>query len=271
VSDQVSAPLATVLVRTKNEAASIGRLLEILASQTIADRLETIVVDSGSKDATVEIARDAGATVIEIAPEEFTYGRALNIGSAAANAPIVIALSAHAFPREDAWAERLVAKFDRPQVACASGAPWGPNRTPLSGELEQDLAVARRDHSLGYSNAAGAYRMELWRRRPFREDMPFTEDKEWAWHWLSEGWKVVLDPALQVEHDHSHDPLPTAFERARCEWAGFAMYLDVPPYPARALIRDWWSDLDGHANHARARLSPWRAARLLGKYAGLRR
>jgi rhamnosyltransferase len=267
----VSDPVATVLIRTKNEAASIGRLLEILSSQTIADKLETVVVDSGSTDATVQIARDAGARVIEIAPEEFTYGRALNVGSAAARAPIVIALSAHAFPRDDTWAERLVAKFERPRVACASGAVSGPNGTALSGEYEQDLASARSDHRLGYDNSAGAYRTELWRRRPFREDMPFTEDKEWAWHWLNDGWRVALDPALQVEHDHSRDPLHVIFERSRRGWIGFTMYLDLPPYPARELLREWWSNLDGHANHARARLSPRRLARLLGKYAGLRR
>jgi rhamnosyltransferase len=266
----MSDPVATVLIRAKNEAASIGRLLETLASQTIADRLETIVVDSGSTDATVAIARDAGANVIEIAPEEFTYGRALNIGSAAATGPIVIALSAHAFPRDDSWAERLVAKFERPYVACASGSVFDEDDKPLFGEVEQDVEAAARNYRIGYSNAAGAYRTELWRQRPFREDMPFTEDKEWAWHWLNQGWRVVLDPALEVDHDHSHDPFRATFERSRREWVGFRMYVDVPPYPARAFLRDWWSNLEGYANHLRARLSPWRFMRLLGKYVGLR-
>jgi rhamnosyltransferase len=266
----VSAPAATVLIRTKDEAASIGRLLEIVASQTIADRLETIVVDSGSSDDTVAIARAAGATVIEIPASEFTYGRALNIGTAAAHAEIVIALSAHAFPRDGTWAERLLAKLDRPRVACACGAPYGPNGTPLSGELEQDLEIARLDPRLGYSNSAGAYRTELWRRRPFREDMPFTEDKEWAQHWLEQGWTVMLDPALEVDHDHSHDPLRVTFRRSRLEWIGLGMYLDVPPYPLRALLREWWTETDGHENHLRARLSPWRAMRLLGRWAAMR-
>jgi rhamnosyltransferase len=267
----VSDPVATVLIRTKDEASGIGRLLETLHAQTIGGALETIVVDSGSTDATVEIAREAGAEVIEIPADEFTFGRALNIGSAAASAPIVIALSAHAFPCDETWAERLVAKFERPRIGCACWERRGPDGEPLDGELEQDLAVARSDHRVGYSNAAGAYRTELWRQRPFREDMPGCEDKEWAWHWLNQGWKVVLDPALEVEHDHSRDPIPSVFDRARREWIGYAMYLELPPYAARSLFREWWSTLDGHANHLRARLSPWRFARLLGKYAGLRR
>ena len=264
-------PVATVLIRAKNEAASIGRVLEIIAAQTIADRLETIVVDSGSSDATVEIARAAGAKVIEMPAKEFTYGRALNLGSAAARSPLVIPLSAHAFPHDETWAERLVAKFDRPNVACACGATFDPDEEPLRAEMEQDIAAARRNPLLGYSNSAGAYRIELWRERPFREDMPFTEDKEWAWHWLEQGWRVVLDPDLEVEHDHARDPIPTTFQRTRRMWFGFTMFLDVPRYTFRELMRDWWTSLDGYASHTRARLSPWRATRLLGKYTALRR
>ncbi|MEA2440803.1 MAG: hypothetical protein QOH76_2227, partial [Thermoleophilaceae bacterium] len=104
----MSEPLATILIRAKDEAESIGKLLQLVASQTVSDRLETVVVDSGSSDGTVAIARAAGAQLIEIPPEEFTYGRALNIGTAAAAAPIVIPLSAHAFPRHDRWAERMI-------------------------------------------------------------------------------------------------------------------------------------------------------------------
>ena len=264
-------PVATVLIRAKNEAAGIGRVLEIIAAQTIADRLETIVVDSGSTDRTVEIARAAGAKVIEIPAKEFTYGRALNVGSEAARAPIVIPLSAHAFPRDDTWAERLVAKLDRPYVACACGATFDPDEEPLRAEMEQDIRDARRNPLLGYSNSAGAYRIELWRERPFREDMPFTEDKEWAWHWLERGWSVVLDPDLEVEHDHARDPIPTTFQRTRHMWLGFRMFLEVPRYTFRDLMRDWWTSLDGYANYTRARLSPWRTTRLLGKYTALRR
>ena len=264
-------PVGSVLIRAKNEAPSIGRVLEIMDSQTIADRLETIVVDSGSTDDTVAIARAAGARVIEIPAEEFTYGRALNIGSAAARAPFVIALSAHAFPLDDSWAERLLAHFEGPRVACACGAETGPHGEPLTSTFEQDLAAARIEYRIGYSNAAGAYRTELWRQRPFREDMPFTEDKEWAWHWLNDGWVVMLDPDLLVDHDHSHDPFGSLLKRTRSEWTGFTMYLDLPPYPLRELVREWWTNLEGYRNHTRARLSPWRATRLIGKYLGLRR
>jgi rhamnosyltransferase len=267
----MSDPLATVLIRTKDEAESIGHLLEILASQTVADRLETVLVDSGSSDDTVAIARATGGVkIIEIPAEEFTFGRSLNIGCEAATAPVVIALSAHAFPEDDEWAARMIRAFDDERVACACGALADCDGHPLEGPWVQDLEAARREPTFGYSNAAGAFRTDLWREYQFREEMPGTEDKEWAWHWLNQGRTVVYDPSFEVEHDHSHDPLRSVYERARREWVGFGMYLDLPRYPLRALVREWWSELDGHDNHARARLSPWRCGRLLGKYAGRR-
>jgi hypothetical protein len=155
-------------------------------------------------------------------------------------------------------------------VAAACGEDRAPDGSPLSEVVMQDLEHATRHPYWGYSNAAGAFRAELWRERPWRPDMPGTEDKEWAWAWLKEGWLVRMDPALRVEHDHSHDPVRDTFVRARREWVGYAMYLDLEPLTVRAALRRWWGDRDGHASPARARLSPWRAARLAGEWAGRR-
>jgi rhamnosyltransferase len=267
----VSEPLASIVIRSKDEADSIGRLLDILHSQTIADRLELIVVDSGSSDATVAIARDHGVDPIEIPAASFTFGGSLNTGCEAATAPLIVALSAHAFPPDDGWAERMVAVFDDERVACACGDDRAPEGGPLRETVLQDAEHARRHPFWGYSNVAGGFRAELWRERPWRTDMPGTEDKEWAQVWLERGWLVCVDPTLWVEHDHSHDDFRSTYIRSRREWVGFAMYLELEPYPLRAAVRRWWTERDGHATAARARLSPWRAAKLAGEWAGRRR
>jgi rhamnosyltransferase len=266
----VSEPLASVVIRTKDEALSIGRLLEILGRQTIGDRLETIVVDSGSTDSTVSIVREHGIAPIEIPAERFSFGRALNMGCDAATAPVIVALSAHAFPLDDGWAARMVAAFDDDRVACACGEKRGPDGTPLTDVVLLDFAAARRTPFWGYSNAAGGFRAELWRERPFREDMPGTEDGEWAWEWMKRGRLARIDPALGVDHDHSHDGLRSVFIRSRREWVGYTMYLDLERRSALEMARRWWGDRDGHDSRARARLSPWRAARLAGEWAGRR-
>jgi rhamnosyltransferase len=268
----VSGFAASVVIRTKDEEPSIGRLIDILRDQTIGDRLELIVVDSGSADGTVSVARERGVEPIEIPASTFTFGGALNTGCDAARAPLIIALSAHAFPRDRGWAERIVAAFEGDErVSCATGDDRAPDGEPLTEPILQDLEHSRRWPYWGYSNAAGGFRSDLWRQRPWRTDMPGTEDKEWARHWLERGYLVRVDPALRVDHDHSHDPLPSVFRRSRREWEGYEMFLDLPPYPLRALAREWWSQADAYSSPARARLSPWRSAELLGKYAARRR
>ena len=58
------APRVSVIVPARDEAASLGVLLDSLANQTVA-AFEVIVVDDHSSDATARLAHDAGAIVVE--------------------------------------------------------------------------------------------------------------------------------------------------------------------------------------------------------------
>jgi rhamnosyltransferase len=264
----VSSPLVRVVIRAKNEAAKIGTTLERLATQTIAERTEVVVVDSGSTDGTVQIARRAGVRVIEIPPQSFTYGGALNTGCSDAETPYLVALSAHAPPYDGHWLERLLEPFEDERVCGTCGYDIAPDGGKLMRRLVQDKDLAEAHVFWGYSNSAGAFRNDLWQQHNFREDMPGTEDKEWAWHWLQRGYLVVVDPAFATDHNHLDEGPISTFRRARAEWHGFAMYLDLDPYGPRELLREWWSGLDGYPSHFRARIGKRRIARLLGRWRG---
>jgi rhamnosyltransferase len=268
----MSMPTITVIIRARDQAANIDRTLTLLRAQrlTADQRLETVVVDNGSLDGTGTIAEGHGARVIELPVGAFTFGGALNLGAANARGRLVVALSADAFPPDREWLARLTAAFDDERVACASGDRFGPDGEPLTSPAEQDLALAQRRPEWGYSNAAGAFRRELWTRRPFRADLPGCEDKEWALHWLDQGFVCVIDPALAVEHDHTHDSAASIYRRARREAQGYAMFLDTGRPRVAELCREWWADTRWYDSSLRARLSHRRAARLLGAYAGRR-
>jgi rhamnosyltransferase len=261
-------PRATIVIRAKNEAADIGRTLELVAGQTLD--AQVVVVDSGSTDDTVGIARRAGAEVVEIPAESFTYGGALNTGAELARAEFVVALSAHAFPLHERWLEAMIEPFADEHVACTTANDYAPDGGPLCETIVQDEAHARRHPMWGYSNAAGAFRADLWRQRRFRSDMPGTEDKEWAWHWLTRGMTLVVSPEMRVDHSHGKDPLRDVYVRSRREWYGLGMFVDLEPYPARAAIAEWWNELEGRPNHFRARISHRRAAVLAGRWAAQR-
>jgi rhamnosyltransferase len=261
-----------VIVRARDEEVSIGRCLELLGGQRTGGRaVEVIVVDSGSRDGTAAIARSSGARVLTLAPAEFSFGRALNLGAAESRGELLVALSADAFARDDTWLERLAERFADPEVACASGDRYGPDGEPLRERVLQGIELARAHPGWGYSNGAGAFRAELWRERPFREDLPGCEDLEWSWHWLERGRRCVIDPALVVDHDHTHDSLPAIYRRARREAEGLARFADGAAGPERGLLSEWWSDRRFYRSPVRARLSHRRAVRLLGERAGRRR
>jgi glycosyltransferase involved in cell wall biosynthesis len=267
----------SVIIRVRDERANLERCLGLLAAQRGVGEVELIVVDGGSRDGTAQAARDGGARVLVTDRDApFSFGGALNLGAGHASHEVLVSLSAHAFPRDCDWLSRLVAALeDAPELACACGDGYGPDGAPLRGPIDQDAALAGRRPEWGYANAAGAFRAELWRRRPFRADLPACEDKEWALHWLQEGYRCRVDPALAVEHDHTHDSLRAIYARARREAVAYAMFLgDAAPGGAaagvRGLAREWWSDTRWYGSPLRARLSHRRAARLLGAYRGRR-
>jgi rhamnosyltransferase len=261
----------SVIVRARDEERSLARCLELVADQRgVGAKIELIVIDGGSRDRTMQVATGHGATVATIAPAAFTFGGALNLGANRAHGELLVALSAHAFPLDDGWLARLLAAFADPRVACACGDRYDPDGRRLGSPVAQDAALAQRRPEWGYSNAAGAFRADLWRQRPFRTDLPGCEDKEWAWHWLQRGYLCLVDPALVVEHDHTHDSLRSIFHRARREAIAYAAFLEPRPVGRGELAREWWSDLRWYDSAARARLSHRRAARLLGAHAGRR-
>ncbi|MGB7712111.1 MAG: glycosyltransferase [Microcoleus sp.] len=73
----------SVVIRCYNEEQHIGRLLSGIMEQSVRD-VEIILVDSGSTDATVAIASRYPIKLLSIQPQEFSFGRALNLGCQAA-------------------------------------------------------------------------------------------------------------------------------------------------------------------------------------------
>lgn len=266
------APRISVIVRARNEAASIGRCLELVRGQDV--EAEMIVVDNESTDGTDGIAAAAGARVLTMPREHFSFGGALNLGAAAASGEILVALSAHAFPLDTGWLGRMAAAFDDPLVACACGERWSPDGSRLTGAVRFDGALAARYPEWGYSNAAGGFRASLWRERPFREDLPACEDREWGRFWTLQGRVCVLDPALLVEHDHTHDPVRSIYARSRRETLGMRAVLGDGAVKGAGSGRfseaagEWWTDTRFYENPWRARLSPRRLARIAGALAG---
>ena len=75
--------MISVLIPVKNGGEDLARCLDRIAAQRVDDAVEVIVVDSGSSDGSVALARARGAVVHEIPAREFDHGATRNRAAAA--------------------------------------------------------------------------------------------------------------------------------------------------------------------------------------------
>jgi GT2 family glycosyltransferase len=206
------APLdVAVVIRAKNEAAWLRRSLAALLNQRRPPK-EILIVDNDSTDDTVAVAshfaQEADVRLCAIADREFSFGRALNRGIAAASTPWVVSLSAHCIPVHDRWLEALlVRQCQRPFVAGVYG-----RQEPLPDTTDfdkRDLWTTfgpeprdQRGQDYFFHNANSLIRKEVWARIPFDESLNGVEDRDWAKKVLADGYHLMYTPLASVHHYH---------------------------------------------------------------------
>jgi glycosyltransferase involved in cell wall biosynthesis len=217
-------PRVSVVIRTFNEEQHIGKLLRGIQNQTLAPDVEVIVVDSGSTDGTVDVARPFGVRLVNITPEEFSFGRALNRGIAVATAPFVVIASAHVYPVYNDWLERMIAPFSNERIAVTYGKQRGCETTQYS----EHQIVARwfPDRSVRVqetpfcNNANSAIRRSLWAETPYDEELTGLEDLAWARIMFERGLRVSYVAEAEIIHVHN-EPANVVLRRYEREAIAF--------------------------------------------------
>jgi glycosyltransferase involved in cell wall biosynthesis len=204
--------ICSIVIRAHNEERHIGRLLDGIKRQQVASdtEIEIIVVDSGSNDSTVSIASQMGARVISISKEEFTFGRALNVGCQAAKGEILLFASAHVYPFYKDWIEKMLKHFSDAKVGLVYGRQIGNEITCFS---EHEIFAKWFPEASNYNqltpfcnNANCAIRKSLWERQAFDEKLTGLEDLDWANKILANGHKIVYEAEAVIVHVHEETP-----------------------------------------------------------------
>lgn len=248
----ITAPRISIVVRCFNEEQHIGRLLSGILAQT-AEEVEIIVVDSGSTDATLAIARRFPVEVLTIAPEQFSFGRALNLGCAASRGEFIVAASAHVYPVYHDWLECLTAPFADPAVVLVYGKQRGNGATKYS---EHQLFVrwfpdeSNPDQSHPFCNNANAViRRSLWEMMPYDEDLTGLEDLDWARRAQAEGYKIAYAADAEVVHVHE-ETLGRIFNRYRREAIALHHIMPEERFTLLDFIRLYAANMISDSYHA---------------------
>ena len=201
----------TVIIPARNEEHSIGELVTSVRAQLRdGPSLEVLVVDDGSSDTTAEVARQAGAVVLSVPPQEGGGNPAVarNRGAAVASGDVLIFLDADCSPAEGRLPRLLAAHADGATVV--GGALDLPTGLP---------AMARYDYFCGWYHvhsrrAAGEVpnhppgnlsvnRDAFARTQGFTEQQPIAyahEELAWQAEVRRTGGCILFDPRAIVFH-----------------------------------------------------------------------
>ncbi len=219
-------PMLSVVIPVKNGGSDLERCLRAIAAQQVDEEVEVVIVDSGSSDGSVDVARSHGAVIIEIPATAFTHGGSRNLGAAKARGDLLVFISQDAVPVGEDWLARLVAPLRADptlagvygrQIPHPGAAPpeayfldflYGPHsrRQAVAGveELSMDATL--------FSNVNSAIRRTAWEQFPFAENIVMSEDQEWSRRALLAGHSLQYEAEAVVRHSHTYT-LKAAFQR----------------------------------------------------------
>ncbi|MEM6942212.1 MAG: glycosyltransferase family 2 protein [Pseudomonadota bacterium] len=219
---------ASIIIRTYNEARWLGEALEGVAAQaggltggqTRGLTWETLLVDSGSTDGTVEIARAHGCRIETIDKADFTFGRSLNQGCRAARGRVLVFLSGHCIPAAPDWLERLCAPVLDGRVVYAYGRQIGrPGVSKFSEEMlfRKYYPPVSQIPQDGFfcNNANAALLAETWAAHPFDETVTGLEDLLLGKALSAAGKAIgyVAEAPVVHLHEESWPKVATRYER----------------------------------------------------------
>lgn len=217
----------TVLIPTKNGGFLFQQVITAILEQETPWNFEILVIDSGSKDGTVEFCQSLGDKIRfhSIPPEEFGHGKTRNLGVSMCTSEFVALLTHDALPANSHWLHNLVTAVEQaPDVAGAFGRhlPYPGGNPFVARDLKQHFdgflnlaAVVRMDEPKRYvkdfryrqllhffSNNNACIRRSVWEKIPY-PDVDFAEDQIWAKQIIEAGYaKAYADDAAVF---HSHD------------------------------------------------------------------
>jgi rhamnosyltransferase len=295
---------ASVIIPTKNPGDIIKRVLPAVLSQKTDFPFEVLVIDSGSRDGTVDYLKSIAAPnfrYIEIPPADFGHGKTRNLGAEKTDGEYILFLTHDALPVNETWLSQMVGVAESDSriggvfgrhIAYAGENVFVAHELDLhfsgfaanpvtwmddEGRYEKDIGYRQFLHFFSDNNSL--LRRSVWQAHPF-PDVNFAEDQQWAKTIIENGWRKGYSHDGVVYHSH-HYKVMERLRRSFDESYAFKRYFDYDLCTTRSkLWKDWKyltsRDMDYCFKDQVWKRAPWNCvvqpfdnfARLLGHYLG---
>ncbi|MFZ1155404.1 MAG: glycosyltransferase, partial [Solirubrobacteraceae bacterium] len=201
----------SVVIPVKDGERYLQELLGALAREGVD---EVLVIDSGSRDRSLEIARAANIELLEIDPSEFGHGRTRNLGAERTYGELICFLTQDATPCPG-WLNAYREAFSLEESVGAAYGPHlpRPDTSPMiARELTEFFAgfsangqptIQRAGEQTFLSNVNACYARTCWEEIRFR-DVAYSEDQAFGTDLLNAGWTKIYQPGAAVLHAHDY-------------------------------------------------------------------
>lgn len=271
----------SIVIRTLNEERYLEKLLIMISRQKVRDfQVETVLIDSGSTDNTIEIARRYNCKITNIRKEEFSFGRALNRGCDFASGDILVFISGHCVPVDEHWLQDLCQPLIDEKAVYSYGRQIGDHNSNYSETrifakyFPENSAIPQ--NGFFCNNANSALLRSTWSIYPFDEELTGLEDMELAKRLVSEGKKIayVAEAAVFHHHSESWEQVRRRFEREAIALRTIMpevqlSRLDLLRYITASVLSDWRSAVnDKGISTSRMDMLRYRWSQYYGSYKG---
>ncbi|MDC0495988.1 glycosyltransferase family 2 protein [Planktomarina temperata] len=273
--------IVSIIIRTLNEAKHLGDLLATIELQiTKALEIEVVVVDSGSTDGTIEIAKSHGVRLTSIEKSEFSFGRALNIGCDYASGDLLVFISGHCIPVDEFWLQNLCQPLIDRSVVYAYGLQVGDDTNNFSERriFAKYFPAVSQVPQAGYfcNNANAAIIREVWEQYKFDEEITGLEDMAMGKTITEDSMKIgyVAEAAVFHHHEESWAQISRRFEREALALQKIMpeiqiSLMDVFRFILASTVSDWFHAWrNGSTSTSFLEMFRYRISQYIGSYKG---
>jgi len=219
----------SIIIPTYNAQNYLEKLLSSIKNQSITN-FQLIIIDSSSKDATVNIAKKFTNNIVVIPQNEFDHGGTRAKAAHIAKGDILIYLTQDALPCDNLTIENIVKVFDDKKIGAAYGKQVSYEDTNLFGKHLREFNYREtsyvRDKSdikqfglktAFLSDSFAAYRKSaLESIGLFKDGLILGEDTYAGAKMILSGYSLAYVAEAKVYHSHSY----TVFQE-------FKRYFDI--------------------------------------------
>jgi rhamnosyltransferase len=217
---------ASIIILTKNAGEEFEKTLKMIFNQK-QDDFEVLIIDSGSTDETLEIAKGYHTKITSIKPEDFHHSRTRNFAASMAQGKYLVFITQDALPVDDNWLSSLLNPFSDPCVVSVYGRQIAYNNANIIEKFFYSYFYSDERVSISHlpeniediyivtvflSDVNSAIPKDVWEKHKFNEDIIMAEDKDWAIQVLKQGYKLIYEPKAAVYHSHDYN-LTSVFKR----------------------------------------------------------